>query len=115
MSSLIKITPISNAEPKSWLHALNQLILTVNRLVTGHINSVGTVKLTSGSATTTLYDNSIRPGSIILFSPQTADAASIFGSLWYDPTSIPITGGSVVIHNTLTVAADLTYGYAVLT
>ena|SRR5690242_9542818 len=115
MSSLIKVRPLTHMEPKNWMEPLNQLIAIINQMVTGHINSVGVVKLTSGSATTTLYDNNIRPGSVIVFSPQTADAASIFGSLWYDPTSIPMTGGSVVIHNTLTIAADLTFGYAVFT
>src|SRR5690242_15251911 len=115
MSSLIKVRPLTHADPKNWMEPLNQLIAIANRLITGHINSVGTVTLTSGSATTTLMDNAIRPGSIIVFSPQTADAASIFGSLWYDPTSIPLTGGSVVIHNTLTIASDLTFGYAVFT
>ena len=115
MSSLIKIKPIVATDPKWWMEPLNQLILMVNQLITGHVNSVGTVKLTSGSATTTLMDNSILRGSTIVFSPQTADAASVFASLWYDPASIPATGGQVTLHSTSTVAADLTFAYAVFT
>lgn len=85
----------------------------------GSINSAGTVTLTNGGTTTTLYDNHINPQCVILFSPQTAHAAAVFASLWYDLTSIPIAGpsigGKITLNHSSSAQADLTFGYVIFT
>jgi hypothetical protein len=115
MSNLIKIKPIVATDPKWWMEPINQLILLVNQLTSGHINSVGLVTLENGATQTTIMDNAIRPGSIVsLGMPQTAHAAAVT-SIWVDPTTIPTTGGSVVVNHSSIGVTDATFGYTVFT
>lgn len=89
------------------------LLTQHNKLIQGKINSVGTVTLTNGGTTTTLTDIHIVPVSVILFWAQTANAAAVSGSLWYDVTSIAMTGGKVTLNHSSSAHNDLTFGYAV--
>lgn len=92
---------------------------TVNMLMEGKINSVGTVTLTNAGTTTTLIDNHINPVCVILFWPQTANAAGVTSSLWYDLTSIPTQGntkqGQITLNHSSAAHADLTFGYVIFT
>lgn len=86
----------------------------VNLLATGKTNSLGQVTLTPSATMTTLSDNSIRPGSKLFFTPITAHAASVTG-LWYDPASVPVSGGTVTLHHSAVNQADLSFDYVILT
>lgn len=108
MSALKPITP--SAKPDMF-----GLITLINKLIQGRFNSIGTVTLTNAGTTTTLYDIHIARTSVMFFGAQTANAAAVQGSLWYDPTSVPSTGGSVTLNHSSSAHADLTFGYVVLT
>ena len=86
----------------------------VNRLVSGRINSLGSVTLTNNGTSTTLSDNNIKQGSKLFFTPTTAHAAAVSG-LWYDPASIPENGGTVTLHHNAVAQADLSFDYLIKT
>lgn len=89
----------------------------INAVMNGGSNSNGTVTLTNNGTTTTLYNNLITAQSIILFGAQTAHAAAISASLWYDPTSVVLQanniGGSITLNHSASAQSDLTFGYEV--
>ena len=113
MSSLIKVRPLTHMEPKNWMEPLNQLIAIVNQIITGHLNSVGSVTLANGLTSTTLMDNSIRRGCRVLLFPTTAHASTVTG-IWTDPTSVPAGGGQITINHSAVGQADLNFDYLVV-
>lgn len=86
----------------------------VNLLISGRLNSVGSVTLTRNGSSSTLSDNHIRRGSRLFFMATTANAASVAG-LWYDPSTVPEAGGMVTLHHSAVDQPDLTFDYVVLT
>lgn len=100
-------------------HTVVSMKRNINALMEGRINSVGTVTLTNGGTTTTLYDNHANPEAVYFFFPQTANAAAIT-DFWYDPSSISISipggaGGSITLHHSSSAQSDLTFGYVAFT
>ncbi len=85
----------------------------MNLLAGGRLNSVGSVRLTQNGSSTLLNDNNIRPGARLFFTPTTAHAATVTG-LWYDPTTVPDEGGSVVLRHSAVNQADLDLDYVIL-
>lgn len=85
----------------------------VNLLAGGRLNSVGSVRLTQNGSSTLLSDNNIRPGARLFFTPTTAHAASVSG-LWYDPSTVPDGGGSVMLRHSAVNQADLDLDYVIL-
>lgn len=112
MSQLETLTQVPPSSP-------DKVIRVVNQLAQGKINPVGTVTLRNGQTTTTLLNNAINPACVILFSAQTADAAAVAASLWYDLTSIPFSNvgsqGQITLHHSNTANTDQTFGYVVFT
>ena len=86
----------------------------INLLANGLSNSVGNVTLTQNANSTLLSDNNIRPGSRLFFTPTTAHAAMVSG-FWYDPTTVPDGGGSVMLRHSAVNQADLDLDYVILT
>lgn len=63
---------------------LKKIVLALQQLAAGRSNAVGTVTLTTGSATTTVTDNNCAVGSVPILIPTTANAATEFGAgTWY--------------------------------
>ena len=96
--------------------SIDRIVRVINGLTNGGTNTLGTITLTNNGTTTTLQNNAIRATSVLFFSPQTANAASVTG-LYYDLTSIPVTGsllgGQITLHHSAVAASDLTFGYEV--
>lgn len=113
MSALVKVRPLTHNDSKSWMEPLNYLIAIVNQIITGHINTVGSVTLTNGGTTTTLMDNAIKRGCRVFLFPTTAHAATVTG-IWTDPTSVPATGGEITINHSSVAQADLNFDYLVV-
>lgn len=85
-----------------------------NSLRDGKINSTGTVTLTTSSATTTLTNAFLSPSSVVLFDPQTANAAAeLYGATMYVLTANRGTG-SWTITNANNAQSDRTFAYVVL-
>lgn len=66
---------------------LKKIILSIQQLAAGRSNAVGTVTLTTSSATTVVtptQKGTVAPGSTIILMPTTANAATEFGAgTWY--------------------------------
>lgn len=61
--------PASGADPRQTAQA-------VNLLIDGKFNSTGSVTLTASATTTAVTDYRAGPGSVIVFTPTTANAAA---------------------------------------
>lgn len=87
----------------------------INKLISGHLNSVGTVTLTNGGTSTVLSDTAIKPTSKVFVTATSANAGTVTG-IWVDKSTIPAPdGGKITINHSLVVASDLTLDYVVLT
>ena len=82
----------------------------LNNAMSGKLNVVGELLLTSGAATTTLNDPLITRASCVSLMPLTANAASALPTLYFDPTG----SGSVVIHHANNGQADRRFRYVVM-
>jgi len=64
--------------------ALKNIITVVNRMNRGGISCTGEVTLTANAATTTLTDDRLAVGSVLVFDPMTANAATeLYGGTMY--------------------------------
>lgn len=80
----------------------------VRQLVEGKSNAIGTVTLPITVTTATVPAPTCSPGSFVMLSPQTANAAAALGTTW------TVAGtGSFVIHFTSSAQVDRTFGFEV--
>lgn len=90
----------------------------LNLLLEGSSNACGVVTLSNAATATTLIDNHITPTCKIFFWAQTANAAAVSASLWYDLTSIPVSGQTfkkqLTLNHSSAAHADLTFGYLII-
>lgn len=106
-----KLQSVNAQAPYSAPHLIATLL---NKLISGHLNSVGSVTLTQNGTSTVLSDGNIKGTSKIFLTPKTAHAATVTG-LWYDPTTVPMNGGKITLTHSAVNQADLTFDYVVLT
>jgi len=59
---------------------LKKIILAIQQLAAGRSNAIGTVTLATGSTTTVVSDNNCAVGTVPLFTPVTANAATEAGN-----------------------------------
>lgn len=97
--------------------ALGLICDYINALLRGGSNSIGTITLTNNGTTTILTNGLLTSQSVLFFEAQTAHAAAVSASLWYDPTSFTVPvggqGGSITLNHSASAQADLTFGYEV--
>lgn len=84
----------------------------VNQALKGKINSVGSVTLTAGAATTTVANAFVSKGSAILFAAQTANAAAI-AEPYVTQANITEGTGFVITHAN-NADADKVFSYVIL-
>ncbi len=83
----------------------------VRGLMSGKSNNTGSVTLTAGGATsTTLNDEKIGYGSVILFCPLTSNAAGFLSGLYVSARN----KGSATLTHSANSASDRTFAYAVI-
>jgi|SRR6056300_1212331 len=83
----------------------------VNGLLNGKANNTGSVTLADGSATsTTLSDERIGYGSVILLMPTTANAAAWMNDVYVSARN----KGSATLSHSANSVSDRTYGYVVI-
>jgi hypothetical protein len=85
---------------------INQAIMTLQQ---GHLNSVGTFTLNASATSTTVASPTCMTTSVVLLSPQTADAASDMAT-----TSVVSGQGQFVVTHASNARVDRTFGYVVL-
>src|SRR3569623_225851 len=85
------------------------LAKTINGVLDGKINSVGSVTLTVSATSTTVTNRLCSSGSFIDIMPTTANAATAKASVYNVPTN-----GSFVILHASSANADQTFKYVIL-
>lgn len=78
---------------------LKKIVLAIQQLAAGRSNSTGTVTLTVNVAATVVTDKNCAAGSVILFTPTTANAAAEIGNgTMYVPTATILNGSFSITH-----------------
>ena len=86
-----------------------EVAVRLNAVISGKINSLGTVTLNASSASTVLEDLNIGLESVLLFSPMSANA-QLEGSPWFQITQ----RGQATLNHANSAQTDRTFGYVVL-
>ena len=101
----------AQAVPLTWQneqeHRL-KLAVAINGILNGNVNSTGTVTLTANTTTTTVSDLRASGSSVVLFMPQTANAAA------ESPYVATQTAGSFTITHANAATTDRTFRYLVM-
>ena len=92
--------------------APRDVALAVNNILKGKINSVGAVTLAAGAGTTTVNNPLVTKNSVIIFRPQTANAAAIAAP--YVLQSDITEGDSFVVTHANDANTDKTFAVAIL-
>ncbi len=95
--------------PLSRVSTIEQVVNAVNAILRGRSNATGTVTLTAGATSTTISDARISADSVLLLSPQTANAAGAVATTRQGATD----NGSVVIDHANTATVDRTFKYVI--
>lgn len=106
-----KLQSVNVQAPYSAPHLIATLI---NKLISGHLNSVGSVTLTQNGTSTVLRDGNIKPTSKVFLTAVGAHAGTVTG-ISVDKTTVPMNGGAITITHSAVNQADLTFDYVVLT
>ena len=85
-----------------------RIVDVVRQLVEGQSNAVGAFTLTVSAASTVVPAPTCAPGSVILASPQTANAAAAFGTTWFVAAK-----GQFTVNHANNAQADRTFGFLV--
>lgn len=94
--------------------ALRQVCGVVNRILSGKLNNIGEMTLTTNSASTTLLDPRLTVGSFIDFDPLTAHAATeLYGATMYVTTANRGNGSFVITHAN-NAQNDRTFKYTII-
>lgn len=89
-----------------WVRLLAE---AVNQLFEGKTRATGSMTLTANAASTTLTDRRIGANSVIVFSPQTANAAAALSGLYVSAYA----DGSATLAHANNANADKTFRYSV--
>lgn len=105
---MTQVLPPNGGSPQEVATALNQALK-------GKINSVGTVTLTAGAASTTVTDPKIGSATVIILFPQTANAAAELGNgtLYIKPADYVLKTSYKITHAN-NGQADRTYSTVIL-
>lgn len=90
---------------------LSRFALAIQQLAAGRSNAGGTVTLTPSSATTTVTDSNVASGSVIMFMPTTANAATEIGNGTMYVSAVA--NGSFTITHANSATTGRTFGYAI--
>jgi len=88
---------------------LPQFQAALEQIAQGRMNCTGSFTLTAGATSTIVDAPTVAPGTIILLSPQTADAAAALATTFVDPANV--SQGSFVVTHANAGSTDRTYGF----
>ena len=103
--------PLDWTDAKEWMRRNAE---TINNLLNGKLNSIGTFTLTIDSLTTTVKDRRCGPNSVIFITPTTANAGGEVG-IWFSSRGAE-SGGvpSFVVNHGSDSRSDRTFSYVIL-
>lgn len=99
-----------NLVPVQGLDQQTQLILlseTLNKVISGRANNVGTLTLTAGTTTTTVLDNQFESGMVPVLIATTANAAAATANVYVSARA----NGSFTLTHSNTATLDRTFLY----
>ncbi|MFA6134661.1 MAG: hypothetical protein WC869_11665 [Phycisphaerae bacterium] len=82
---------------------------TINQILDGRINSVGSVTLTASTTTTVIADPRAHVNSKVLLMPTSANAAAALATTW-----IAAAARSVTVNHASATSTDRSFGYVLL-
>jgi hypothetical protein len=91
---------------------LKKIVLAIQQLAAGRSNAVGTVTLAASAATTVVTDKNCAAGSVPLFTPITANAATEVGNGTMFVSAVA--NGSFTITHANSATTGRTFLYALL-
>jgi hypothetical protein len=89
--------------------SFRKIVDVIRQLVQGKSNATGTFTLTANAATTTVKAPTCSPSSVVLYSPQTANAAAAIATTFYAAGT-----GQFVLTHANNAQVDKSFGFAVL-
>lgn len=103
--------PTTSANWREWL---TKVSTTLNEVLRGRLNVVGTFTLSSGATSSTLTDDRISLNSAIVLSPTTANAAAELGNGTLYISEANRNNGSVVITHANNAQTDRIFRFAII-
>jgi hypothetical protein len=98
----------------TWREWLTKVSTTLNEVLRGRLNVVGTFTLSASMTSSTLTDDRISLNSIIVLSPTTANAAAELGNGTLFVSESGRNNGSVVITHANNAQTDRTFRFAII-
>lgn len=90
---------------------LFRIVQTVRQLCEGRSNATGTVTLAASAATTTVANGNCGVGSIIMLTPQTANAAAALATTYILASNV--TAEQFIISHANNAQTDKIFGYEI--
>lgn len=87
------------------------IAISVRQLAEGRSNAVGTVTLATSTTQTGVANPNCASGSIVVFTPQSADAAAAISTTFCVPANV--VNGAFTITHASTTSSDVTFGYEI--
>lgn len=86
-----------------------KLQASVEQIAQGRMNCTGTFTLTASATSTMVTSPNVAPGTIIVLSPQTADAAAALATTFV--ASANVTQGGFTVSHASGASVDRTFGF----
>jgi hypothetical protein len=101
---------MSVRSPGRYEKDLTKFQAAIEQLTEGRSNATGTFTLSAGVTSTTVTAPNVAPGTIILLSPQTSDAAAALATTFVNPSNV--SQGSFIVTHASASSSDRTFGFA---
>src|SRR5579859_6005363 len=95
--------------PGRYEKDLAKFSAAIEQLTQGRSNATGTFTLTASATSTTVAAPNVAPGTVILFTPQTADAAAALATTYI--LAANISQGSFTVSHASAASVDRTFGF----
>lgn len=96
--------------PGRYEKDLTKFQTAIEQMAQGRLNCTGTFTLTANATSTTVSAPTVAPGTVILLSPQTADAAGAWATTYVAPSNV--VQGSFAVSHASAASVDRTFGWA---
>lgn len=101
----LPLVPIAHPDPQLLTYLIAE---TVNKLLSGRANNVGSITLTAGATSTVVEDNQFESAMVPLLIPTSANAATAISGLYVSAR----VNGSFTLTHANTADLDKTFLYA---
>lgn len=100
----LPLVPVRYPDPNTWTYLIAE---TVNKILSGRANNVGSLTLTANTTTTTVSDNQFESGMVPLLIPTSANAATATANVYVSARA----NGSFTLTHANNAQTDRTFLY----